>query len=327
MKSLMWHVVPVSLLLLTTTTANATNLVGRNSVAAFHSGDNGAENVVLGIGGGQPIFIRYVINSYYTSSVLTNPGGSTFTFPSNIVGVGGFYDTTRHGVFGLQNGQLWDVQYDQNGVVQGTTLLAQFGFVFTAVTAWYDSIWSGGHAAVALSNGDVYEYFYSNYGWVHRWASGQLITDIAGHTTPDAYSHLIANTNNGTFYDLSWYTNSSSTSYGYIYYGSGNCPFSTLSSMTAYYEYGIYGASRTVSFGNASGYECNALYISDPMNFSANYVPVNDTWNFGRTLLSISGHSEPNINHQVTAMGAGDIYDIYTSNNTQTYSYYYLGTF
>ena len=189
-----------------------------------------------------------------------------------IVGIAGFfgynYDGYRHAVVALQNKYLYDVTFDIHDHIVSLTVLASFGYPITALTAWND-LTTGPHAAVGVGNNHLYEFSYRNYGWVDRWTAGTTILDIAGYGNDSGGSqdnHIIANTNNGDLYDLTWYSSTNSTTnFGWIYQGSTTCQLTGIVGLTAYQERGVYGDSHAVAWGNTSNNECDLFFNADPV--------------------------------------------------------------
>lgn len=315
------------LTLLSAATANATSLVGRNTVGAFHTNDDNDEHAILGLSGGR------VEEVYWQDSVSGWSAYQLYAYPSAVVAVDGWWspnDNNRHAVVALADQTIHEIYYGGScsGICEDR-LSAPLGYTVKDVSGWYDSGEGCSHVAAALASGYVIEYNFCRGIWTYHTSSFPSITDVDGYASGyygGAYHEQIVAYGSSYSYaeditETETYPVSLNT--GYIYTSYGNCAFSSPSGVTAYRG----TSSSVLAWANSNGDECAGLN-SDPTTsyLQTSYV----TWSFGRGVMGLSGYLNSNtpnpVYHQVTAMANGDLYDMYSTSYGIGYNYHYLGT-
>jgi hypothetical protein len=193
-----------------------------------------------------------------------------------------------------------------------------------AVAGWWDG--SESHAAVSLSDGEVYEYNFHTAGWTRRWYyAGYSVVDIAGYAISSSASQIVASVFGGYLDDVGF--NATSMWTGYLYVSGGNCSLDQTKAVSAYKG----GGGNYAIWATTSGYLCWTPYY-DPGSGGSSSTAGSILWNFGTgtdSLVSVSGYDDTANSefHNIVAKVNGYVYDIYSPWPYTSWSYKALGNY
>lgn len=297
---------------------NATALIGRHSVGAFHTSNDNLEHAIIAKTD------RTVHELYWAYGSSTFSDATLWTYSTSILAISGWYtpgDNNRHVAVALSNNTVREIYYGGScsGVCEGPIPGGSFSSTITDVSGWQSND-GYSHISVVTVGGYIYDYNFHTASWnvVAGSYSPYYAADVSGYSNTGTGNRLLSSVYGGTMNDTE-YSLGSFDFTGFVTTNSGNCSLTEAAGVGAY----AYSSGGALVWGS-SPYLCWGIFTDPTSNAAYSYFSGNTIWNFGRSILSVEGYYASTY-HNIVAMAAGDVYDIFWNGSAWTFKS--LGTY